>query len=598
MLKTITYTFLMVSFFLNAQVSIVKGPYLQSGTPNSIIVKWETNIKTDTKLNYGTSPSLLNLSFINFTPDTVHQVFIGGLNPYTKYFYAIGGSTFTLQGDTNNYFVTSPAHGTPGNYRFWITGDCGNGSTNQLDVKNKYLQYNGNRLTDGWLLLGDNAYDNGLDAEYNAKFFNVFQTDIMKHAVLWPAPGNHDYANALVSQNNHDISYYKIFNLPAGGEAGGVWSGTEAFYSYNYGNIHFISLDSYGHEFNQYRLFDTLGPQITWLKQDLTANTLPWTVVYWHHPPYTMGSHNSDTEGELDSIRKNVVRILERYNVDFVFCGHSHSYERSKLMNGHFGYENSFSASQHHLSSSSALYDGSANSCPYIKNNSNKGTVYVVAGSAGSLGGQQTSFPHDAMCFSDATNGGSLIMDVNDNRVDFKFLCADGLIRDNFTVMKNVGKVNSYTLTSGQSATLTASWPGNYIWSNSSDTLRNLVFLVSVDTTIWVRDKFNCITDTFHINSFTGINELENSSIALRAFPNPVKNQLVVEMNLKHETNLSISLLSADGRSVALIKPQAAKSGLNSFIINTSESNLNSGVYFLVVETTTNKYYKKLIVTK
>lgn len=110
----------MVSFFLKAQVTIVKGPYLQTGTPNSIIVKWETNIKTDTKLNYGTSASSLNLSFVNSVPDTVHQVYIGGLNPYTKYFYAIGGSTFTLQGDTNNYFVTSPAFGTPGNYRFGL----------------------------------------------------------------------------------------------------------------------------------------------------------------------------------------------------------------------------------------------------------------------------------------------------------------------------------------------------------------------------------------------------------------------------------------------------------------------------------------------
>lgn len=596
MLKHCLHILFFVSVYLKAQVSIVKGPYLQTGTPNSIIVKWETNVKTDTKLSYGTNPSSLSLSYINSIPDTVHQVYVGGLNPYTKYFYAIGGSTFTLQGDTNNYFVTSPAHGTPGKYRFWITGDCGNGSTNQLDVKNKYLQYNGNRLTDGWLLLGDNAYDNGLDAEYNAKFFNIYQTDIMKHAVLWPSPGNHDYANAQVSQNNHDISYYKIFNLPSGGEAGGVWSGTEAFYSYNYGNVHFVSLDSYGHEFNQYRLYDTLGPQITWLKQDLAANSLPWVVAYWHHPPYTMGSHNSDTEGELDSIRKNVLRILERYNVDFVFCGHSHSYERSKLMKGHFGYENSFNATQHHLSSSSAFYNGSANSCPYIKNNSNKGTVYIVAGSAGSLGGQQTSFPHDAMCFSDATNGGSLIMDVNDNRVDFKFLCADGIVRDNFTVMKNTGKVFTYTLTTGQNATLTASWPGNYVWSNSSDTLRNHVIQVNGDTTIWVHDAYNCVADTFHIKSFTGVNELENNSIALRAFPNPTKNQFTLEMNLKQTTPLSVSLFSTDGKSFILIKQQEFGPGLKSIPINTGD--LSEGVYFLSIETPTKNYYKKLVIMR
>jgi hypothetical protein len=65
------------------------------------------------------------------------------------------------------------------------------------------------------------------------------------------------------------------------GQAGGVASNTEAFYSYNYGNIHFVSLDSYGWETGNTRLYDTLGPQMVWLKQDLAANTQPWTVVYF-----------------------------------------------------------------------------------------------------------------------------------------------------------------------------------------------------------------------------------------------------------------------------------------------------------------------------
>jgi hypothetical protein len=46
------------------------------------------------------------------------------------------------------------------------------------------------------------------------------------------------------------------------------------------------------------------------LKQDLAANTQPWTVVYFHHPPYTKTSHNSDTETELVNMRQRVVRIL------------------------------------------------------------------------------------------------------------------------------------------------------------------------------------------------------------------------------------------------------------------------------------------------
>src|SRR5204863_7222212 len=168
------------------------------------------------------------------------------------------------------------------------------------------------------------------------------------------------------------------------------------------------------------------------LKSDLAANTKKWTVAYWHHPPYTMGSHNSDTEGDLVAIRQNFIRILERYKVDLILCGHSHLYERSKLMQGHYGNEASFSSTTHNLSQSSALYDGSSNSCPYVRDSlqNKNGTVYVVSGSAGQLGGQQGTYPHNAMYYSNPTNGGSFILDIEDNKLEAKWLCADGVVRD------------------------------------------------------------------------------------------------------------------------------------------------------------------------
>jgi acid phosphatase type 7 len=145
--------------------------------------------------------------------------------------------------------------------------------------------------------------------------------------VLFPTPGNHDYYSATQSSRSH--TYYNIFTMPTAGESGGIASGTEAWYSYDWGNIHFLSLDSYGTESpNNSRLYDTTGPQVNWIKNDLAANNKKWTVAYWHHPPYTMGSHNSDTESELVNIRQNFIRILERYGVDLILCGHSHDYER------------------------------------------------------------------------------------------------------------------------------------------------------------------------------------------------------------------------------------------------------------------------------
>src|SRR5207244_1446495 len=112
--------------------------------------------------------------------------------------------------------------------------------------------------------------------------------------------------------------------------------------------VHFVSLDSYGKEnSNTTRLYDTTGAQITWVKNDLAANTKKWTIVYFHHPPYTKTSHNSDTDPELTAIRQNVIGILERYGVDIILCGHAHGYERSYLLKGYTTDEASFDKNIH-----------------------------------------------------------------------------------------------------------------------------------------------------------------------------------------------------------------------------------------------------------
>lgn len=88
-------------------------------------------------------------------------------------------------------------------------------------MRNAWLAFNGTNYTDGWILLGDNAYNSGTDAEYQTNFFNIYQGSMTKNHVLWPAPGNHDYANTTARQADHAIPYYDMFTLPKNGEAGG-----------------------------------------------------------------------------------------------------------------------------------------------------------------------------------------------------------------------------------------------------------------------------------------------------------------------------------------------------------------------------------------
>lgn len=483
--------------------AITRGPYLQSATSNSIVLRWQTDDAVDSKVAYGFAANALTQSVTDNVVTTNHTVTLTGLTPYTKYYYSIGSSLVKIQGDGDNYFVTSPISGAEGKYTFWVAGDCGNNSTNQKNVRDRYNAYIGNGVTNGWLLLGDNAYDAGTEDEFSSKFFGIYQGSIMKHAPLWPVPGNHDYANNASNQDTKNVPYFSIFNVPTQAQAGGVASNTEAFYSYDYGNIHFLALDSYGEE-NNLRLYDTLGAQVQWIKNDLAANTKKWTVAYWHHPPYTKGSHDSDTESDLVKMRTNFIRILERNGVDLILCGHSHSYERSKLMKGHYGLESTFNAATHNLSQSSGKYDGTSNSCTYLKDSLHtEGTVYIVSGSAGQLGGQTSGYPHNALsAYSDVTNGGSMVLEFDGNRLDAKWVCADGQIRDNFTIIKDGATVKNYTVDLGDTANLTleAAWKGNYQWANSGSTTKQLNVKAYSDTTFIVTDQYQCIADTFKVS--------------------------------------------------------------------------------------------------
>ena len=487
---------------------LIRGPYLQLATSKSIIIRWRTDALTRSVVNYGSSETDLSMMVEDPLLTFEHKVTLNGLQPGTKYYYTIGGGPGdTLQKGSDNYFVTLPVPGTEGSYRIGVFGDCGNNSVNQRAVRDQAVKYLADKKMDAWILLGDNAYSSGTDPEYQEKFFNIYKDDLLKKYPLFPAPGNHDYNDfyqyKATAQTTHDIAYYQNFSLPVQGEAGGVPSGRPAFYSFDIGNVHFLSLDSYGKEDNETRMYDTAGAQVQWIKKDLEAyknKSRGWVVAYWHHPPYTMGSHNSDKEDDLTMIRGRFIGILERYGVDLIICGHSHLYERSRLMNGHFGLEASFDSATHNLSASSAKYDGSRNSCPYIKDASNRGTMYVVSGSAGALGRKQATYPHDAMYYSNHEIGGASMIEVTENKFELKWLSSDGEIRDHFVMMKDVNKNRVINIKKGETVTLTASFVGNYKWGKRKETTRSITVKPSAAKTVYeVTDPYSCLKDRFEV---------------------------------------------------------------------------------------------------
>jgi hypothetical protein len=405
---------------------IIRGPYLQSGTPSSIVVRWRTDQPMASLVAYGTDPNHLHLLSGDLDSATEHEVRITGLSPATKFYYSIESFDDNLAGGPDYYFITHPVPGRPKPTRIWAIGDAGSyglGQGNALGVRNAYYNYAGSRETDVWLALGDNAYNVGADHEYQRAVFD-FYTALLRKTVFWATIGNHETYTPLP---NGRFPFLDIVTQPVNGEAGGIASGTERYYSFNYANIHFVCLDS----MTQSRLPGS--PMLTWLEQDLAANTNDWLIAFFHHPPYTKGSHDSDWEIELVQMRQYALPLLESYGVDLVLSGHSHIYERSFLLNGHYGNSSTLSPEMVVDSGSGRPSDTGAYLKPSTGPAANQGTVYVVAGSSGWA---TFRVGHHPAMFSDQLEMGSLVIDVNTNRLDAVFLRDTGVIDDSFSILK------------------------------------------------------------------------------------------------------------------------------------------------------------------
>ncbi|MBM3846148.1 MAG: metallophosphoesterase family protein [Verrucomicrobia bacterium] len=435
--------------------ALLRGPYLQQGTPTTMTVRWRTDLPTASVVLYGQDPDLLFEITGSLQPVTEHIVTVTGLEPDQLYYYSVGSLSETLAQGTETRFRTSPLPGSTRPIRIWAIGDCGTfglGGENQAGVRDAYYAHPRSHATDVWLALGDNAYFRGEDHEYQLRFFNVYHR-IMRNTVLWSTLGNHETYSQL---NRGVLPYFDMFTFPTRAEAGGVASGTENYYSFDYGNVHFICVDS--------EIANRRNPaaMLQWLRSDLEANTADWTIAFWHTPPYSMGSHHSDWESALAWMREEVVPILEAHGVDLVLSGHSHIYERSYLLHGH--YEDSTT-----LTSEMILDRGDGRpggSGAYHKLTSgpraNKGAVYVVAGSSG-WATFRTGF-HPAMYY-DALTRGSLVLDVNGLELKAQFLTEQGTIDDHFTIRKLEGPafpllVRSITLGAGGVAMWFWSEPG------------------------------------------------------------------------------------------------------------------------------------------
>lgn len=423
-------------------VTVVRGPYLQSGTPTTVVVKWRTDIATQSVVNYGKISNSLSEKASNTALTTEHEVTLSGLSPNTKYYFNIGNKSEVLsESDSEDmYVITAPKAGSKQFVRAWILGDAGTANNNQRAVRDAYYDYvdaapMNSGKTDMMLFLGDNAYGSGTDEQYQNALFDIYD-DMLKKSVAWSCLGNHDGKSA--DSATQSGPYYDIFTFPTAAQAGGTASGTEAYYSFDYANIHFIILDSHhtGREVG--------GAMYNWTLTDIQNTKQDWIVTLFHHPVYTKGSHDSDTEDRLIEMRQNFMPMMEANGVDLILNGHSHSYERSYFLNGHYGFANTFNPDEisngGHTVGTTGIGDGKADSDGAYQKTSlaTEGAVYITTGSAGKISGGDLN--HQAMSVS-LNQLGSCVMEVEDDgkggqNLTVKFIRETDGIEDYFTINK------------------------------------------------------------------------------------------------------------------------------------------------------------------
>jgi len=266
------------------RVTLTRGPYLQSVTPDGVTMVWETDIPGDSRVDYGPSTSP-RFSVKSSEPVTRHVLTLTGLEPYTMVHYRVFTNRWPLWNEGTFRTAATPSQTV---FSFAVFGDTRSNPIAHQQVVSSVLA-----LAPDLVLHTGDYVENGLIPENWTTFFTVEQK-LLSQTPLYGVMGNHESDSPL---------YLDAFYFP----------GNKLWYSFDYGNIHFVAL--YAEK--------ATPEEDPWLANDLAQTRQPWKVVFLHYPLYSSGEHGGEA-----ALRKQLEPVFIKYGVDLVLCGHDHDYER------------------------------------------------------------------------------------------------------------------------------------------------------------------------------------------------------------------------------------------------------------------------------
>lgn len=270
-----------------------------------MVIAWVNEKPNVGLVEYGKTPRL-GRKEVDPQVSRRHAVALCSLDPGSTYYYR---ATQTEGSSEISRFHTAPED-EDARFVFAVIGDSGRGRKQQLAVA-ALLE----RLEPDLILhTGDVVYPSGEDRHYDRRFFAPYRR-LLKETPIFPVLGNHDL------EQGNGATYLANFHLPRNDPRS-----TGRYYSFNWGNVHFVALNS-----ELYYEDSSSSPeeQKAWLENDLRNTCKLWKIAYLHRPLYSSSKHGGDQR-----IREDLEPILSRHEVDLVFCGHDHAYERTLPIEG------------------------------------------------------------------------------------------------------------------------------------------------------------------------------------------------------------------------------------------------------------------------
>jgi hypothetical protein len=340
---------------------------LQPGTTSStlvegkeaIVVAWQTNgVHAAFDLEYGLDTGLGHKADVGRQERLcAHEekgerrfnyvATLTGLQLDKRYHYRVRMNGEKL---LEGYFTTRKPRGVKARFVAFGDNSCG-------EISDHAIAYHAYQARPDFVMnTGDNVYSNGLDGEYAHYFFPVYNADtagprtgspLLRSVPYYSVIANHDLTGndanhrPVVDFSRHvdGGAYYTNFHFPLNGPAptyptpavgdaepvahfkacaGPRYPGM-ANYSYDYGDAHFLCLDS-----NVY-MDPTDTTLQAWIAKDLASTNAVWKIVVYHHPAFNVGAEHYTAQH---------MRVLspqfEQHGVDVVLSGHEHNYQRTR----------------------------------------------------------------------------------------------------------------------------------------------------------------------------------------------------------------------------------------------------------------------------